>query len=140
MAVALAGCGASVGAAAKRAAARDLTCDLPGRRVMAIGRLVADPRAPFEVALFEASGCEQEQLYVCIDTPTPRCERQIAALPRPETHAALTRSLHLLRTASRARCPPADLTVVQESESLFHFDACDGEWLYHCIGSRCEKL
>ena len=126
--------------AAERAAERDLACTLPGRRVTAIGRLIAVPRAPFEVALFEAAGCEKEQLYVCIDAPSPRCEHDVAALPRPETHAALRRSLHLLRTASRARCPPADLTVVQESESLFRFEACDGEWLFHCIGARCERL
>ena len=126
--------------AAERAAQRDLACTIPGRRVLPIGRLIADPRAPFEVALYEASGCEKEQLYVCIEAPAPRCERSIAQLPRPETHAALTRSLHLLRTKSRARCPPADLTVVQESESLFRFEACDGEWLFHCIGARCEQL
>jgi hypothetical protein len=140
MLVILGGCGSGLSELAESSAQRDLACTLPGRRLQAIGRLTVAPAVPFEVELYEASGCEQEQLYLCTTEPSPRCARSIEALPRPDTHAALARSLRLLRTASRARCPTAELSVVQESESLFVFEACDGTWLFHCLSERCERL
>jgi hypothetical protein len=139
-ALALAGCAPSLTDAADTTAQREMPCAIPGRRVLPVGKLVVAPRAPLEVTLYEASGCEQERLYLCIASEHPRCESDIARLPQPGSHAALTRALHLLRTTSRARCPAADLTVTQESESLFRFHACDGTWLYHCRARGCERL
>lgn len=140
--IALAGCGAGLADAADRAAQREMPCAIPGRRVVPVGHLVVAPRAPLEIALYEASGCEQERLYLCVDDHGAHCEHDIAQLPQPapDSHAAIARALHLLRTASRARCPAAEITVVQESESLFHFHACDGNWLYHCRARGCDRL
>lgn len=139
-ALALGACAPSLAGVADKTAQREMPCAIPGRRVLPVGRLVVSPRAPLEVALYEASGCEQERLYLCVEQDHPRCEHEIAQLPQPDSHAALARALHLLRTTSRARCPAADLAVVQESESLFRFHACDGTWLYHCRARGCERL
>jgi hypothetical protein len=137
--VALLGCGQAAAGVAQQRAERELHCQPPALRVHAIGtlRVLAWPGHP--VSLYEASGCEQEQLYVCSDGQT-RCERSIADLPEPAAHPALERALELLRTAARARCPESELSVVQESATLFQFAACDGAWLYHCRARGCERL
>jgi hypothetical protein len=124
---------------AVRRAERELHCAPPALRVRGVGRLLVGPLAATQVELYEASGCEQEQLYLC-SSNSGRCERELGALPRPETHAALARAEQVLRAAARARCPEAELRVTQESETLFRFEACDGAWLYHCRARGCERL
>ncbi len=134
-----AGCAPSLAKSARLRAERELRCVEPALRVRAVGVLQVGSRARHEIELFEASGCEQEQIYLC-SRQTRRCERELAALPWPETHAALARAEALLRQAARARCPDSELRVVQESESLFRFEACDGHWSYHCRARGCERL
>jgi hypothetical protein len=119
---------------------RELRCREPALRVRHIGELRVLSWPDHPVSLYEASGCEQEQVYVCADAGNVRCERDIADLPRPEAHPALVQALSLLRLAARARCPESELRVVQESQTLFRFAACDGEWLYHCRARGCEWL
>jgi hypothetical protein len=140
LAFALPGCASGVAEVAHGRAARELRCREPALRVRAIGELDVLAWADHPVSLFEASGCEQEQVYVCADAGGARCERAIDDLPRPQAHAALTQALALLRTKSRARCPEAELRVVQESQTLFRFEACDGQWLYHCRARGCDWL
>lgn len=135
-----AGCAPGVAEVAHGRAVRELRCREPALRVRPIGELNVLSWAGHPVSLFEASGCEQEQVYVCADTGGVRCERAIDDLPRPEAHAALEQALALLRTKSRARCPESELRIVQESQTLFRFEACDGEWLYHCRARGCEWL
>jgi hypothetical protein len=134
------GCAHGVTELAHARAARELHCREPALRVRPIGVLdvLAWPGHP--VSLYEASGCDQEQVYVCADAGGARCERAIEDLPRPEAHAALEQALDLLRKRARARCPESELHVVQESQTLFRFEACDGEWLYHCRARGCEWL
>ena len=138
--VLLAGCGADLQRLAQLRAARELRCKEPALRVRPIGelRVLSWPEHP--VRLYEASGCEQQQVYACVAQGGPRCERALEDLPAPQAHAALEQALVLLRKAARARCPESELHVVQESESLFRFEACDGEWLYHCRARGCTWL
>jgi hypothetical protein len=104
-----------------------------------VGELRSGGRREHVVELYEASGCDQEQLYVCA-VETHACVHEIASLPWPEARPVLEREHALLRTAARARCPESELRVVQESETLFRFEACDGTWLYHCRARGCERL
>jgi len=97
-------------------------------------------RTPLRVTVYDAEGCAAAERYLCTDAEGPRCVRALTALPRAETHAALSRALEVLRMAARARCPGSTLRVTQESETLFHYDACDGAWLYHCRERGCERL
>jgi hypothetical protein len=136
------GCASPLVPIAERRAAGELSCRPPALRVQPTGELAVGADAqPLRVELFDAEGCEREQRYLCVDVPQPRCVTHVAelALP-PRQRAALERALHLLRTTARARCPGSDLAVIQESETLFRFHACDGAWLYHCRAHRCERL
>jgi hypothetical protein len=135
-----AGCAPGLRSHAERQAARELSCSGAALRVRPIGQLVLG-RGALNVLLYDAAGCEREQLYLCVEEPAARCVTRSAQLATgPAQDAALTRALHLLRTTARARCPEATLRVVQESESLFRFEACDGAWLYHCRARGCERL
>ena len=137
---ALGGCAAGLGSVATRQAQRELRCSPPALRMRGVGELrVVGRRQTHEVVLYEASGCEQERLYLCA-ADTHGCAHEIDALPWPEAHAAFERALQVLRTAARARCPASELRVSAESETLFRFEACDGAWLYHCRARGCERL
>jgi hypothetical protein len=140
---ALGACGSEAAQVAQARAVRELRCRAPALRVQSIGelRVRALPDAP--VALFEAHGCDQWQFYACVQAPAGgglRCERDVAELPYPAAHPALARALELLRTTARARCPASELRVVQESESLFQYAACDGTWTFHCRARGCERI
>lgn len=136
------GCASPLVGLAERRAARELSCPPPALRVQPTGELAVRAGAQrLRVELFDAEGCEREQRYLCVEAPRPRCVTHVAELTLPPTQqAALERALHLLRTTARARCPGSDLAVVQESETLFRFHACDGAWLYHCRARGCERL
>ena len=138
--LALLGCAQSLGALVQARAERELACAPPAVVVQPSGELRA--RAGDGLAalvVFEASGCEREQRYVCAKD-TRICEHDFARLPRPDTRAVYEREHELLRKAARARCPGSELRITQESESLFRFDACDGSWLYHCLARGCQRL
>ena len=134
-----ASCGSGLAHRATLLAERELHCAPPALRVRSVGELRVGSHAAHRVELYEASGCEQEQLYLCT-TEARQCAKEIGALPWPNTQPALERALRLLRTTARARCPESELRVIQESESLFRFEACDGAWLYHCRARGCERL
>jgi len=137
----VAACGAATAVVVERRAQRELSCRTPALRVQATGELVVGRQAQSRVQLYDAEGCEREQRYLCVDAPEPRCATRVADLPVPAAqHAGLERALRLLRTTARARCPESELRVVQESETLFRFHACDGAWLYHCRALGCERL
>jgi len=122
---------------AQRQAVDELRCAAPGLRVRAVG--VLQSRAPHavEVSVFDAEGCDAERRYFCVARRA--CEPTLALVPR-EQRAGLELALWLLRTETRARCPGDTLRVVQESESLFVLEACDGRWEYHCRATGCERL
>ena len=134
------GCGAGSAEVAQARAVRELKCGASELRVQAIGELRVLASPDRVVSLFEAHGCDQWQMYACVDEDGARCERSIAELPYAPAHPALERALELLRTTSRARCPASELRVEQESQSLFRFEACDGAWLYHCRARGCEWI
>jgi hypothetical protein len=136
----LAGCGSASAALAERSAARELSCPAPRLRVQATGELAVGVPPALRVSLYDAEGCARELRYLCVEQPQVRCTIRIEALPEAAHHRALARALHLLRTSARARCPGSELRVVQESETLFRFHACDGAWLYHCRARGCERL
>jgi hypothetical protein len=132
-------CAPNMSVSALRRAEGELCCKPPALRFRGVGRLrVGGPRG-LDVELYEASGCDQEQLYVC-SRALRRCEHALSALPRPDLHAALERAHEVLRLAARARCPESELMVTQESETLFRFHSCDGDWSYHCRARGCELL
>jgi hypothetical protein len=135
----VAGCGASLAQTAARQARRELHCASPALRMRGVGVLRSiEPRA-HTVELYEASGCDQEQLYVCA-VELHACVHEIAGLPWPDARPVLEREHALLRSAARARCPAGELRVAQESQTLFRFEACDGAWLYHCRARGCQRL
>jgi hypothetical protein len=137
----LVACGSATAAVVGRKAERELSCRQPALRVQATGELVVGRQAQSRVLLYDAEGCEREQRYLCVDAREPRCATEVADLPLPAAqHAGLERALRLLRMTARARCPASELRVVQESETLFRFHACDGAWLYHCRARGCERL
>ena len=136
----IAGCGPSLAALAEQRAVRDFGCRAPALRMQKTGELQVGGRAGLRVELHEASGCDREQLYLCVDQPRARCESAITALPDAAHHQDIERALHVLRTVSRARCPASELRVVQESQTLYQYEACDGRWLYHCRARGCERL
>jgi len=140
LSIAISACGASLAQLAERRAVGDFGCRPPALRVSEMGELRVGRQPGLRVELYEASGCEREQVYLCVDEPSARCESAISALPAHADHRALERALHLLRTVSRARCPGSELRVSQESESLYRYEACDGRWLYHCRRERCDRL
>lgn len=137
----LAGCAASLSTVAAHQAERELACSPPALLMRGVGELRVGRTAhpDWNVELYEASGCEKEQLYFCARGARD-CVHAIDALPWPDAHPAIERALSLLRTVARARCPQSALGVVAESESLFRFEACDGSWLYHCRARGCERL
>jgi hypothetical protein len=136
----LSGCAALETQARVRASA-DLRCEPRLLRVQRVGTLRVRPRAPIELALYQAEGCDGEREYFCAqDGERVVCESVARALPWPESVASIEQARRLLRTSSRARCPGTELRVVQESVSLFRYEACDGRWLYHCRRGRCEGL
>lgn len=136
------GCSPTLASIAERRAARELSCRPPALRVQPTGELeVGRAARRVRVALYDAEGCEREQRYLCLEAAEPQCALQAANLSLPPVQqAALERALRLLRTTARARCPGSELRVVQESETLFRFHACDGAWLYHCRARGCERL
>jgi hypothetical protein len=135
-----AGCGSGAAALAERSAVRELSCRPPELRVQPTGEVVVGTPASLHVTVYDAEGCEREQRYLCVDLPELRCVTRPAELAQPEQRRAFDRALHLLRTSARARCPGSELRVVQESETLFRFEACDGSWLYHCRARGCDRL
>jgi hypothetical protein len=137
--LAAAGCGTGLAGIATPLAERELHCGAPALRMRGVGVLRTLGAHPRTVELYEASGCDQEQLYVCA-VEMRGCVHEIAALPWPDARPVLEREQTLLRTAARARCPEDELRVVQESETLFRFEACDGAWLFHCRAHACVRL
>jgi hypothetical protein len=134
------GCGGGLAELAATQAERELHCNDAALRMRSVGALeVGRKDARHRVELYEASGCDQEQLYLCARGGRD-CARDIATLPWPADHPALTRAFEVLHMAARARCPESDLLVSAESETLFRFTACDGRWLYHCRARGCEQL
>lgn len=134
-----AGCGPNLRAIATRRAVAELACAPVALRVRGIGELRVRVPSAHAVELYEASGCEREQVYVCA-AETSACVREIGELPWPEARPAFEQEHELLRAAARARCPESELHVAQESASLFRFDACDGSVAYHCRARGCEAL
>jgi hypothetical protein len=124
---------------ARRLAEAQLSCHGRALRVDPIGELWLRPRAPVRLSVYDAHGCGDAQVYLCDEATPVRCVREPSALA-PELASLATRALHLRRTISRARCPAREERVVQESESLWRFEACDGRWTLHCVGDRCERL
>jgi hypothetical protein len=137
---AIAACGPDLAELARRRAMHAFGCLPPALQLRSMGELHVGVRGALRVYLYEASGCEREQVYLCVDEPVARCEPTISRLPAPALHPALARALHLLRTVSRARCPGSELRVTQESQTLYRYQACDGRWLYHCRAHRCDRL
>ena len=131
------GCAHDLHFQAQRQAVDELHCAAPGLRVRAVGVLQSLGPYVQEVSVFDAEGCNGEQRYYCMafQACEPTLER---ALERVDP--GLERALWLLRTQTRGRCPGEELRVVQESESLFVLEACDGRWEYHCRDAGCERL
>ncbi len=134
------GCGAGGMGAARGVAERTLGCGGPDLRVDALGELVVGPRDPITVQVYDAHGCAAHSAVFCRTDGPLRCEQTPGALVAPAQAQALARALHLRRTASRARCAPETLRVVQESETLWTYHACDGSWDYHCRAGGCIGL
>ena len=134
-----AGCGPSLRAIAARRAAAELACPVSALRVRGIAELRVRVPSVHAVELFEARGCQREQVYVCA-RETSVCTREIAELPWPDARPSFEQADALLRAAARARCAESELRVTQESASLFRFDACDGSVAYHCRARGCEAL
>lgn len=144
---AAAGCGAATARQARTLAETQLACTGRALAVKPIGELVVRPRAPVTLHLYDAEGCGAARAYLCLVGDSGRCVTDTAELPADLAPLA-ARALHLRRTVSRARCPASAERVVQESESLWRFEACDGTWALHCplVGpdtpaqATCEPL
>jgi hypothetical protein len=138
--VVAAGCAGGLAGTAATQAERELHCSGAALRMRGVGTLeVGRADARRRVELYEASGCDQEELYLCA-RGARTCARDIATLPWPADHPALARALDVLHMAARARCPESGLLVSAESETLFRFSACDGTWLYHCRARGCARV
>jgi hypothetical protein len=122
---------------AQRQASEELHCVAPGLRVRAVGMLQSRAPRAEQVSVFDAEGCDDERRYFC--TASRGCAPTLALVPK-ETRAGLERALWLLRTETRGRCPGEAQRVIQESESLFVLETCDGRWDYHCRDAGCERL
>lgn len=138
----LSGCVRDLHGRAGRQATEELRCAAPGLRVRAVGVLESRPPHVQEVSVFDAEGCDAERRYYCVrDAGSgPRCAVELAGVVSADAHAGLARALWLLRTQTRGRCPGETQRVVQESQSLFVLEACDGRWQYHCRATACERL
>jgi len=133
------GCALDMGSTARSRAQAELHCTAPALRLRGVGHLRIGSGYTRELTLYEASGCDQEQLYYCSKVMR-RCERDLGAVVPHGDVAVVERAHAVLRQAARARCPESELRVIQESESLFRFESCDGAWLYHCRARGCERL
>ena len=131
------GCAHDLHQRAQRQASDELHCTAPGLRVRAVGVLQSRGPHPQQVSVFDAEGCDADRRYFCV--ASRGCASTLGFVPK-ETRAGLERALWLLRTETRGRCPGEAQRVVQESESLFVLETCDGRWEYHCRDAGCERL
>jgi hypothetical protein len=142
LAVALGGClRPDTAAVARMRAEQALQCRGADLVSQSLGELVLRPRDPLRVRVHESWGCKQSVLYFCRTDRRPvECNPDPVALLGEDLGADARTALHVRRTASRARCPTSDERVVQESDTLFRFEACDGTWLHHCRATGCTRL
>jgi hypothetical protein len=131
-------CAHDVVARVRGQASAELRCARDGLRVRVVGTLRGPGRAPVELHVVDAEGCDAERRYFCV--PGGACATTLAAVVPAASRAGLHRALWLLRTQTRGRCPGDTQRVVQESESLFQLETCDGLWPYHCRAAGCERL
>lgn len=119
-------------------ALRELGCPRAELQVQDLGELSLWPGARRTLRLFEATGCGESRVYICPDTPERRCVSEPQALWGEATAQQVLDALHARRHLSRARCPEAELSLIQIDARRFRFEACDGAWLYDCQGGRCR--
>jgi hypothetical protein len=133
----LAGC-ATMRGRVERAAGQELDCKPAKLRVQSLGELqLLEPVLRLQV--YHAEGCQQERTYYCRSGGT--CAARLKTLGIGEAaRAAVLRALHIRRTTSRARCPSDAERLVQESQTLYRFETCDGRWLVHCLRRGCEVI
>ena len=131
-------CAHDVVARVRGQASGELRCARDGLRVQVVGTLQGPGRAPVELRVVDAEGCDAERRYFCV--PGGACATTLEAVAPTPSRAGLERALWLLRTQTRGRCPGDTQRVVQESESLFQLETCDGLWPYHCRAAGCERL
>jgi hypothetical protein len=131
-------CARDVVARVRGQSSGELRCASDGLRVRVVGTLRGPGRAPVELHVVDAEGCDAERRYFCV--PRGACATTLAAVVPAPARAGLERALWLLRTQTRGRCPGETQRVVQESESLFRLETCDGLWPYHCRAAGCERL
>ena len=138
LACVLSACAHDVAARVRGQASRELSCVGEGLRVQVVGTLQGRGREPVQLHVVDAEGCDAERRYFCV--PGGACATTLEAVTPATSHAGLKRALWLLRTQTRGRCPGDTQRVVQESESLFVLETCDGRWSYHCRASGCDRL
>jgi hypothetical protein len=119
-------------------ALRELGCPRAELQVQDLGLISLWPEAPRRLRLFEATGCGDSRVYLCPDTPERRCVSEPQALWGEATSRQVLDAVHARRHLSRARCPEADLRLIQLDSTRFRFESCDGTWLYDCEAGRCR--
>ena len=127
----------SFGGSVSRLAASDLSCAPAELRVQAIGEL--ELLSSLTLRLYQAEGCQQERTYYCHSQRGCASQLQALGLDAATRHE-VARALHVRRTTSRARCPSDAERVVQQSQSLYRFEACDRDVIVHCRARGCETL